>query len=331
MEISKDEAPNKTLIFEEMINLYSFFPNNKDFETKNIQISDEHNFSLIFHNFLLYLREIDKNFTEYIHKTNIKKDCYDIQLRSLILINNKSYDKELVNYIRQFWINQDDYNIYHTYMFLILADIYLNKNGDKFSEYDKNILYWTILFHDLGKHMNMNTIIKEKIKRGCRDKTHPFKSIIIFLNLAFENNLFYFPNDNYKNEILNFYKNEFITSIYKSWKLEKFKKSKLYNISFEYIDIFEKFFCKIKEQEKNEWIYDICILIIFHQSLPNNDDKMNQPLLEEKYIKIFFTKRLIELMRVIMIYDSASHCLFDGGKWTFQINKHVDELVKLFD
>jgi hypothetical protein len=58
---------------------------------------------------------------------------------------------------------------------------------------------------------------------------------------------------------------------------------------------------------------------------------MNHPILEEKYIKIFFTKRLIELMRVIMIYDSASHCLFEGGNWPLQINKHVDELAKLFD
>lgn len=331
MKISKDEVPNNTLIFEEMMNLYSFFPNNKDFESKTIKISDEQNFSLIFPNFLLYIREIDKNFTEHIHKANINKDYYETQLKSLILINSKSYDKELVNYIRQFWINQKEYNICHIYKFLILADIYLNNIGDKFSEYDKNILYWTILFHDLGKHMNMNTIIKEKILHNCGDKTHPFKSIIIFLNLIFEKNLFYFPNDNYKNETLNFYENEFITSIYKSWKLEKYKKNKIYNISFEHIDIFEKFFCKIKEQEKNEWIYDICILIIFHQSLPNNDEKMNHPILEEKYIKIFFTKRLIELMRVIMIYDSASHCLFEGGNWPLQINKHVDELAKLFD
>lgn len=179
--------------------------------------------------------------------------------------------------------------------------------------------------------MNMNTIIKEKIIFCCGDKTHPFKSVIIFLDLAFENNLFYFPNDNSKNETFNFYKNEFIPSLYKSWKLEKIKKSKHYNISFEYIDIIEKFFNQIKEQEKNEWIYDICVLIIFHQSLPNNDEKMNKPLLEEKYIKIFFTKRLIELMRVIMIYDSASHCLFIGGKWISQINKHIDQVVKLFD
>ena len=88
---------------------------------------------------------------------------------------------------------------------------------------------------------------------------------------------------------------------------------------------------KIKEEEKNEWIYDICVLIIFHQSLPNNDKKMNDPLLEEKYIKIFFTKRLIELMRIIMIYDSASHSSFYGGIWIPQINKHIDEIDQLFN
>ena len=87
---------------------------------------------------------------------------------------------------------------------------------------------------------------------------------------------------------------------------------------------------EIKSQEKNEWIYDICVLIIFHQSLPNNEYCMNSPLLEEKYIKIFFTKRLVELMRIIMIYDSASHSMFYGSSWIEPINSNIDEVIKLF-
>ena len=192
------------------------------------------------------------------------------------------------------------------------------------------IKIYYILFHDLGKHMKKHPSINEKKGKYRGDKTHPFKSTIIFLNLMFEKNLFYFQNDNYKNDLINFYKNEFTNSIFKSWKMEKIKKNKIYNISFAYIDIFEKFFNKIKEESKNEWIYDICVLIIFHQSLPNNDKKMYDPLLEEKYIKVFFTRRLIELMRIIMIYDSSSHSLFNGGNWPEQINKHIDELLKLF-
>ena len=87
---------------------------------------------------------------------------------------------------------------------------------------------------------------------------------------------------------------------------------------------------KIKSQEQNEWIYDISVLIIFHQSLPNNEWHMNSPLLEEKYIKIFFTKRLIELMRIIMIYDSASHSMFRGSDWIIPINNNMDKVIKLF-
>lgn len=120
MEISKEEATNKISIFEEMMNLYSFYPNNKDFETKKIQISDEHNFTLVFRDFWIYLRQIEKNFTEYIHKNNISKEFYESQLKSLILTSNTSYDKELVNYIKQFWVNQREYTIYHTNTFLIL-------------------------------------------------------------------------------------------------------------------------------------------------------------------------------------------------------------------
>ena len=178
----------------------------------------------------------------------------------------------------------------------------------------------------------MNPIIKEKIDMSSYDKTHPFKSILIFLNSAFEHDLFYYPDDEYKNELNNIYKDEFINSIYKSWNLESNEYSKnFYNISFKYIDVIEKFFMKIKSQEQNEWIYDICVLIIFHQSLPNNENHMNSPLLEEKYIKLFFNKRLAELMRIIMIYDSSSHSMFFGSYWPQEINKNMDKIIKLFE
>ena len=117
--------------------------------------------------------------------------------------------------------------------------------------------------------MKMNTLIDEKIDVLSYDKTHPFKSIIIFLNSVFYHNLFYYPNDEYKHELTKIYKEEFIDSIYKSWNLEerKYYYTTYYNISFKYIDIIQKFFMKIKSQEQNEWIYDISVLIIFHQKL----------------------------------------------------------------
>ena len=89
----------------------------------------------------------------------------------------------------------------------------------------------------------------------------------------------------------------------------------------------------LKEHEENKWIYDIIILIIFHHSLPNNDSNfknerhLNKPLLDKKYIKEFFDLRLLELMRIILIYDSSSYCLFEGG-WEQKIDKHFDLLIK---
>ena len=325
---------NNPLILEELMKLFSYYPKNKKFESKNNEIADNANFSLIFPIFLKFIRLYDLSFTDYINKSNLSKkyDFLNDEIRNYLSKMLKENDKELDEYLGEIWIKQEKYNKRHTCLFLILADKYLqNPSYTLFSEYDKNILYWTILFHDIGKHIYMNPIIKEKNIKNMADKTHPFKSIIIFLNIIFEKNLFFYPNENYKNELINIFKNEFSISLYKSWKLEKFKNKKIYNISFIYIEVFEKFFNKIKEEEKNEWIYDICILIIFHQSLPNNDKRMNNPLLEDKYIKIFFTKRLIELMRIIMIYDSSSHSLFSGGSWTYQINKHIDEVLKLFD
>ena len=329
----EEKTKNNPLIIDEMMINNDYYPKNKEFESKNNEITENNNFSLIFAHFLKFINSFDSNFTAYFNKLEINNVKYilDIKLRSYLLEELKLNDKEIKEYT-QYWKQHNEYNLSHTCIFLLMADKYIKKiSNHKFSDYDKNILYWTILFHDMGKHMNIHPSINEKIGKYKGDKTHPFKSTIIFLNLMFEKNLFYYPNDNYKNDLIHLYKNEFSNSLFKSWKMEKIKKNKIYNISFKYIDIFEKFFNKIKEELKNEWIYDICVLIIFHQSLPNNDKKMNEPLLEEKYIKIFFTRRLIEFMRIIMIYDSSSHSLSEGGVWSEQINKHIDELLKLFN
>ena len=102
-------------------------------------------------------------------------------------------------------------------------------------------------------------------------------------------------------------------------------------MSLDKINEMDIFIMYLKEMNNNQWIYEIFILIFFHQSLPNNDYNMNKPLLPEIYIKKDFNKRLIELMRIIMVYDSCSHSLFRGGIWVKQINKHIDILRNLFN
>ena len=332
MEDKKDNAINSLLI-DKMMDKFNYFPNDVKFESVKKEISDEANFSKIFNTFLTKLKEFDSFITNHISlkKIDINYICshyYTIDSDLINYMENKQTEVE--KYIKDIWKEQMQTNVEHTCFFIILVDKYIERSK-KISEYEKNILFWTILYHDLGKYKEMNPFIKEDIDIYYYDKTHPFKSIIIFLNSAFEHELFFYPNDEYKNELINIYKEEFINSIFDSWNLEKYKKKERYNICYKHIDVIEKFFMKIKSQEKNEWIYDICILIIFHQSLPNNEYCMNSPLLDEKYIKLFFTKRLVELMRIIMVYDSASHTMFFGSNWPEEINKNIDKITKLFE
>ena len=71
---------------------------------------------------------------------------------------------------------------------------------------------------------------------------------------------------------------------------------------------------------------------MFHQSLPNNESHLhgrhvNEPILDKKYIMELFDVRLLELMRIILIYDSSSHCLFGNSKLEQKIDKHFNKLI----
>ena len=336
MENKQDDNNNQSLLIDKMMQKFNYYPNITNFESINKEIPDKNNFTKVFKNFFLKLKEFDSKVTENFSSKNYKENwnySFTYDFDDYLTNYMKDNDIEVREYIKKYWQEQIDNfnnNILHIYYFIILVYKYTN-SCDKFSDYDKNILYWTILYHDLGKYIDMNPIIKEKIDVSEFDKTHPFKGIIIFLNSAFEHDLFFYPNDEYKNELNNIYKNQFVNAIFSSWNLENIYYGKRFNISFNNIDIIEKFFMKIKSEEKNQWIYDICILITFHQSLPNNEYRMNSPLLEDKYIKIFFDKRLAEMMRVIMIYDSCSHSMFFGSNWPELINKNMDKVMKLFE
>jgi hypothetical protein len=123
--------------------------------------------------------------------------------------------------------------------------------------------------------------------------------------------------------------------LYESFEEKKQKKRKniYYDINFNNFDDIEKFLLKLKSHKENKWIYEVVILIIFHQSLPNNNPQLhgrhiNEPLLDEKYIKELFDIRLIELMRIILIYDSSSHCILNSSQWEQEIDKYFDLLIK---
>ena len=80
--------------------------------------------------------------------------------------------------------------LHENLFFYILTILEDNIIKEKFVDYDINILYWVSLFHDIGKHQKMHKIYEKGYLYGILDKMHPFKSIILFIEILFEKNLF---------------------------------------------------------------------------------------------------------------------------------------------
>ena len=309
----------------------SFFINNKN--TDKFQAI--YIFEKLFPIFTLFFRNLDYSFSEAIkNKTYSNDNKYMPKtLRKYILDLENKWNNEIINFIGYYWCNLEKKVKSHTLIFLYMTEVFINKI--QLSDYDKNVLYWAILFHDVGKFHEMNTIYKEDYsKNKFVDGAHPFKSTIIFIQTALKQKLIFFKDENEKKEFIDYFEKHFTKALYKSFdeKVDKYNNI-IYNINFKYIDDIKKLLLKLKLHQENKWIYEIVILIMFHQSLPNNSPNsnlkhVNKPLLDEKNIKELFDNRLLELMRIILIYDSSSHCLFSSAKWEQEIDKYFNLLIK---
>ena len=303
-----------SLIIKSIIDKYGYYPKSKYFiNNKNDEkLPENYNFEKLFPNFTKFFKNLDYNFTEAIEKKTYQDENGNMSKAIKEYIQDKIliWNNEIVNYVGYYWGALDKKVKNHTLLFLYMTEVFINR--DKLSDYDKNILYWAILFHDIGKFHEMNTIYKEDYSKN--------KSI---------------DNDEKENiEFIEFFEKRFIKALYESFEEKKRKKKGIfYDINFNNFDDIEKFLIKLKSYKENEWLYEVVILIIFHQSLPNNNPKLhgrhiNEPLLDEKYIKELFDIRLIELMRIILIYDSSSHCILNSSVWEQEIDKYFDLLLR---
>ena len=323
------------LLIKTTMEKYNYFPKTNYFtNTKNEDIfPDNYIFSKTFPNLFSYFENLDQKFSEE-NKTNTSnnKDIKKI-LKKYILDQSFIWNPEIISYIGYYWDKLDTKIKIHTIIFLSMVKVFIEK--ENLNDYDKNILYWAILFHDVGKFHEMNTIYKEDYsKNKFIDKSHPFKSGIIFIQTALKKNLIFFKDENEKKDFIDFFEKIFIKALYESFEKEENKYNNLaYSLNFKNINDIIKFLLKIKLHKENIWIYQIMILILFHQSLPNNNPALhgrhiNEPLLEEKYIKELFDVHLLELMRIILIYDSSSHCLLSNSIWEQEIDKYFNSLIK---
>jgi len=128
----------------------------------------------------------------------------NMELRYYILGEIIYYESEINNFIGKDWEKLDKKIKSHSIIFLYMVNEYIKK--DKINNYDKNILFWAILFHDIGKFKEMNTFIKENFSRNkYKDNSHPFKSAIIFIRTFLKQKLIYFKDENEKDNFIKFF------------------------------------------------------------------------------------------------------------------------------
>ena len=76
-----------------------------------------------------------------------------------------------------------------------------------------------------------------------------------------------------------------------------------------------------------DWVIDIFLLVTFHQSLKNCESHMNDPLLTEEEVAVFFNAELLELMKVLMINDSLSRSRFLIDNSENEISKNMNNYI----
>ena len=332
----------------ESINMNKKYPLIKDFPQKYSKdeiIPEEINIKLILKNYINKLPLLEKFASENIKI--IKPKEKNLSITFFYYEGKNEYYLEEINETLNDFMKDKFKNLrsrvklHENLFFYILTILEDNIIKEKFVDYDINILYWVSLFHDTGKHQKMHKVYEKDYLYGILDKMHPFKSIILFIKILFEKNLFKITEEEiiilkkkfkkFKKIIFDSYEELPSTPNIMKTGNEKIDKQKIYNISLKYFNEICDFLKYIKTfGNKNNWIYDACVLIIFHQNIPNNEFNMNHPILSNEQIKELFDLRLLEMMRVIMFLDSATYTIFDQTEWEIQINKQIDILRNIF-
>ena len=253
------------LIIQSTMNKNNFFPKTEYFiNNKNEEKFPENViFEKLFPNYTKYFKNLDYNFSKAIQNEKYIDENNNMSkvIRKYILDQTDNWNNEIVNFIGHYWYLLDKKIKYHTIIFSYMVEVFINR--DKLSDYDKNILYWAILFHDVGKFHEMNTIYKEDYsKNKYIDQAHPFKSAIVIIQTVINKKLVFFNDENEQKEFIDFFNNSFTKAVYKSFEKTENKNNYLvYNINFKNFDDIEKFLLKLKLHKENKWIYEIMILI----------------------------------------------------------------------
>ena len=192
-KIPYQEYINSSNPIKDSIILNKAFPNIKEFSQKYKKeevIPDEINIRKIASEYFEELKTLDSKAHEILLSMKIPKDC----LSSIFIINQKTIilfkdlDDKLSNIVGNYFKNLENEVRLHInlfcYSFTVIEKEFVYKH---FVDYDINIIYWVILFHDLAKFICIHPDEKND-KFASRDYMHPYKSSLLFIENLIEKN-----------------------------------------------------------------------------------------------------------------------------------------------
>jgi hypothetical protein len=141
----------------------------KPFTSKNEIVNDDHNFKKCFPTLYDFISNFEKKLTdnpeikntlsEYFKNQDIETaKLIDSKINTLLISKLSEIEIEIIKYYGEEWnslTHMDGKTKVHIVYSLVYVyyDITLNKQN--ISEYDENILLWSILLHDISKHVEM--------------------------------------------------------------------------------------------------------------------------------------------------------------------------------
>ena len=201
------------------------------------------------------------------------------------------------------------YHIYSVFFCLLHDPGYLS-----LSKYDKNVLLWTNLFHDISKRGTPEVEGKDNI--------HPFKSAWRTLHVM--------------QDSLNW-----INIKEEEWKVwdDIFDRAYMFRNGeivqdHSYLKSIKAFLDK--NVGDNKFLLDIIYMTLLHQSLPNMKEWKHKSIIHPlEEVKYYFDSRRMKLMKIFMRNDSVSYTLFKPMHTTHscshQLDRYIDVLIKYLE
>ena len=186
MQNNNSKLPFYAKIYNDSVDEHNLFPINwikntffksevSPFESVNHKIPDECNFTLLFPNLI---KEVI-NYDNFLFKSRQfeKNDIYKSIRDSLCL-----FEKDI--FFIDYWTKLNNIHNGKTSLHIFMTLVYCHieckqtENIKYVNDYDYNILLWSLLLHDISKHIKLNNETKEEFINDVNpaDKIHPFKS-----------------------------------------------------------------------------------------------------------------------------------------------------------